>query len=81
MGHFLKIPAFIALSFPFENYAWFIFFMTLFTILGTKWGIKILFKVNDKIITSLDVLEEAKYLVALNSELEKFKQIFIKKYE
>lgn len=31
---------------------------------------KILFKVNDKIITSLDVLEEAKYLVALNSELE-----------
>tara|TARA_Y100001954_G_scaffold239370_1_gene313423 strand:- start:1772 stop:2509 length:738 start_codon:yes stop_codon:yes gene_type:complete len=53
MGHVLKIPAFIALSFPFENYAWFIFFMTLFTILGTKWGIKILFKVNETLFIKI----------------------------
>lgn len=31
---------------------------------------KILFKVNNEIITSLDILEEAKYLIALNNELE-----------
>ena len=49
MGHFLKIPAFIALSFPFENYLWLIFFMTLFTIFGTSWGIKILIKIDEKL--------------------------------
>ena len=31
---------------------------------------KILFKVNNEIITSLDILEETKYLIALNNELE-----------
>ena len=49
MGHFLKIPAFIALNFPFENYLWSIIFMTLFTILGTKWGIKILINIEEKL--------------------------------
>ena len=31
---------------------------------------KILFKINDQIITSIDLLEEAKYLIAINDELK-----------
>ena len=53
MSHFLKIPAFIALSFPFNKYAWLIFFMTLLTIVGTKWGIKILIKIEEKLFIKI----------------------------
>ena len=53
VGHFLKVPAFIALSFPFENYLWIILFMTLFTIIGTNWGIKLLIKINQKLFIKI----------------------------
>jgi uncharacterized membrane protein YfcA len=48
VAHVLKIPAFLVLGFPYENHLTLIIFLTLFTILGTRWGLKILHRINEQ---------------------------------
>lgn len=48
-GHILKIPAFLALGFPYLDYLWIIIGMAIFTVLGTKYGVSLLEKLNEKI--------------------------------
>ena len=59
-----KIRLFIILSFIF----------ILNTSLYAQSNIKIVYKVNNKIITNVDIENEARYLIALNNQLERLDQ-------
>lgn len=48
-GHLFKIPAFLALGFPYLDYSWLILGMTILTIAGTKYGVGLLEKLNEKV--------------------------------
>ena len=47
--------------------------------LNANANIKILYKINNEIITNIDVENEIKYLIALNNQLEKLDKKKIKK--
>ena len=40
-------------------------------LLYSQTNIKIIYKINNKIITNIDIENEAKYLIALNNQLER----------
>lgn len=53
MGHLVKIPAFAFLAFPYTSYAPLIIGMSLAAIVGTKVGVVLLGKINEKLFRIL----------------------------
>jgi uncharacterized protein len=49
MGHLIKIPVFLSIEFPYMDYALPILLMAAVSLLGTKIGVQILGKIEDKI--------------------------------
>lgn len=52
-GHLLKIPAFLALGFDYQNYALVLVLMCLSTIIGTQVGVKILSNIKESLFKTI----------------------------
>lgn len=53
IGHLLKIPAFYHLAFPYQDYSYTIIAMSFMGVFGTKVGVMLLGKIDDKIFRIL----------------------------
>lgn len=51
--HLLKIPVFIGLTFPYEDYILLIFFMAMMAVTGTKFGLYLLGRVSEDLFRKL----------------------------
>ncbi|MCB9059970.1 MAG: sulfite exporter TauE/SafE family protein [Halobacteriovoraceae bacterium] len=63
IGHLFKIPAFLYLQFDYFSYLPLIVFMSVGTIIGTKIGVSILGKINERVFTI--IYKSALFIAAL----------------